>query len=103
MDLSDVNSYLQLIQDVIGGTVRRHTFTPMELDLLLDLQAVHIRKPAKNEALKRYLRAVQQQFASDGSAPLRFARFWEVENRKDGAEEPEPVRTLLRARTATPV
>jgi hypothetical protein len=102
MDLTDLNSYIQLIHDIIGGTVRRHTFTPPELDLLLDVQASNLRKTAKNEILRRYLRTVQQQFITDSSAPLSFARFWETENHKNGAQSLEPARTLLRARTATP-
>lgn len=80
MDLTDLNAYIQLIQDIIAGTVRRHTFTPVELDLLLDVQASRMRKTAKDEILRRYLRTVQQHFASTGSMPLRFARFWEQEN-----------------------
>jgi hypothetical protein len=101
MDLTDLNAYLQLIQDIMGGAVRRHTFTPTELALLLDVQASQIRKTAKNEILRRYLRAVQQQFALDGSGPLRFARFWESEN-KEGLAEAEPARPVLRVRTAIP-
>lgn len=101
MDLRDLNAYLQLIQDIMGGTVRRHTFTPAELQLLLDVQSSRIRKAVKNEVLRRYLRIVQQQFATDGCAPLRFARFWENQN-SEGLHENEPVRSVLRARSATP-
>ena len=101
MDLRDLNAYLQLIQDFMGGTIRRHTFTPVELQLLLDVQSAHIRKTVKNEILRRYLRTVQQQFAKDGSDPLRFARFWEEQN-KEGLEENEPPRSVLQARSATP-
>jgi len=86
----------------MGGTVRRHTFTPSELDLLLDVQASNLRKTAKNDILRRYLRTVQQQFVTDSSVPLRFARFWEAENHKNGLAAAEPARALLRVRTATP-
>ena len=80
MDVTELSLYVQLIQDIIGGTVRRHTFSRLELDLLLDVQASPIRKAAKNESLRRYLRSVQQQFAADGSHPSGFARFWQNEN-----------------------
>jgi hypothetical protein len=102
MDLSGLNAYLQLIQDIIGGTVRRHVFTPAELDLLLDVQASHVRKNAKNEVLRRYLRTVQHQFATDGSGPLRFANFWETETQKEVPQQGENGRGLARARGATP-
>jgi hypothetical protein len=102
MGISDLNSYLQLIQDIIGGTVRRHSFSRLELDLLLDVQASGMRKTAKEEALRRYLRTVQQQFVNDGSIPLRFARFWEDETQKEGIQQPEASPILVRIRTATP-
>jgi hypothetical protein len=100
MDLSDLNAYLQLIQDIIGGTVRRHTFSRVELDLLLDVQASHMRKAAKNELLRRYFRTIQQQFVSDGKVPLRFACFWQDEAQKEGVHESQRAH-LLHVRTAT--
>lgn len=102
MDLTDLNSYVQLIQDIICGTIRRHTFSPTELDLLLDVQASSVRKNAKSEILRRYLRTVQQQFAMDGSGPQRFAQFWEIEAQRAGLQATENVRSLVRVRTATP-
>lgn len=100
MDISGLNAYLQLIQDIIGGTVRRHVFTPAELDLLLDVQASHVRKNAKNDVLRRYLRTVQHQFARDGSGPLRFANFRETEGPKDVPPQGENGRELARVRGA---
>lgn len=100
MDLSDLNSYLQLIQDIIGGTVRRHTFNRVELDLLLDVQASQMRKAAKNELLRRYFRTVQQQFAAEGGVPLRFARFGEGETQNPGTHEPQRAQ-IVAIRTAS--
>jgi hypothetical protein len=99
MDLTKLNAYVQLIHDIMAGTVRRHTFTPLELQLLLDVQAARIRKSAKNDVLRRYLRTVQQQFAMDRSVPIRFARFWEEQN-KAGLQQTEPARPILHARGA---
>ncbi len=87
MDLTDLSSYVQLIHEIIGGTVRRHTFSRLELDLLLDVQASPIRKAAKEEVLRRYLRSVQQQFAADGSSPLGFARFRDNDNPERSAKK----------------
>jgi hypothetical protein len=99
MDLTKLNAYVQLIQDIMAGTVRRHTFTPLELQLLLDVQAARIRKSAKNDILRRYSRTVQHQFALNHSVPIRFARFWEDQN-KGGLQTPEPSRPILQARGA---
>ena len=72
-------SFSQLVQELISGTVRRHTFTQPELELLLDLQNSRIRKSSKPDVLRRYLRAAHTQFAQQGSI-LRFSNFMEREN-----------------------
>ena len=71
-------SFSQLVQELISGTVRRHTFTQPELELLLDLQNSRIRKSSKPDVLRRYLRAAQAQFSQGGSL-LRFSNFMERE------------------------
>ena len=101
MDLTDLTAYLELIQDIMGGAVRRHTFTRIELDLLLDVQGCPMRKTAKTEMLRRYLRAVQQRFAIDGSAPQGFATFLEAENQTHHPNsQAQPA--ALQVRTAVP-
>ena len=94
---SDLTSISQLVQEVIGGTLRRNTFTPCELQLLLDLQACRIRKSTKPDLLRRYLKAVQQQFALDASAPLRFAHFFEREQHRIAVQSAERAEKVLRA------
>ena len=71
-------SFSQLVQELINGSVRRHTFTQSELELLFDLQMSKLRKSSKPEALRRYLRAVQQNVSHE-SPLLRFSTFLERE------------------------
>jgi len=59
----------------MGGAVRRNRFTQWELDLLLDLQNAKLRKSARADALRRYLRAVQLAQAQVAEAPPRFSVF----------------------------
>ena len=73
--LSEWTSFTQLIQELIGATVRRNLFTQWELDLLLDLQLSQLRKSARAEALRRYLRAVQTAQARGVENPPRFSVF----------------------------
>jgi hypothetical protein len=77
----DLASFSQLVQEVISGSVRRHTFTSHELELLLDLQSSRLRKSSKPDVLRRYLRAVHQHFAEESSL-LRLSAFLERENEK---------------------
>jgi hypothetical protein len=72
----------QLVQDIIGGSMRRNTFSQWELELLLDLQTCGIRKGSRTETLRRYLRAVQQHYAQGARGPLRLSAFLDRENGK---------------------
>jgi hypothetical protein len=75
-------SFNQLVQELINGTVQRHVFTQWELELLLDLQTCSIRKCARADVLRRYLKAVQQQFTDNASNLLRLSAFVEQENQQ---------------------
>ena len=82
LERSDWTSFNQLVQELIGGAIRRHTFTQWELELLLDLQMSRIRKSSRPEVLRRYLRAVHQRFAQGASAPPRLSVFLEAESQQ---------------------
>jgi hypothetical protein len=82
LDKCELTSINQLIQDIIGGTAQRHTFTQWELELLLDLQTCGVRKSARPELLRRYVKAVQQQFAQGSLGPMRLSAFLDKENQK---------------------
>ncbi|MBV9085740.1 MAG: hypothetical protein JOZ62_23955 [Acidobacteriaceae bacterium] len=85
LERSELTSLNQLVQEIIGGSVKRHTFTQWELELLLDLQTCHIRKSARPEVLRRYVKAVQQHFAQGALEPLRLSAFLERENQRSRA------------------
>jgi hypothetical protein len=68
-------SFGQLIQDLMSGVIRRHTFSQWELDLLLDLQFLRLRKSSRVDALRRYFRVIQQQQAQGAISPLRLSLF----------------------------
>ena len=70
---------MQLIQELISGTVRRNVFSRVELDLLLDLQMAAVRKSSRPELLRRYSRYIQRQMAMGASMPQRLSRFLEME------------------------
>jgi hypothetical protein len=74
-------SFSQLIQELIGGVIRRHIFSQWELDLLLDLQLSRMGKTARADLLRRYLKVVQQQQADGASTPPRLGPFLAARNR----------------------
>lgn len=93
-------SFSQLVQELIHGSVRRHTFTESELELLFDLQHSRIRKSSRPEILRRYLRAVQQQWGS-GEQGLRLSTFLEREHGPKTVES-SPARAVTRQLAALP-
>ena len=78
-------SYFQLIQELIDGATRRHTFTAWELDLLLDLEVSRLRKSSRPEVLRRYLRFVQAE-SLHAPQPTRFSAFTETETLRRAAK-----------------
>ncbi|GEM_PF-5402491 len=69
------------------GTLRRHTFTPHEVDLLLDLSTCRIRKSARASVLARYLSYLKalQRTQGDAAPPPRLSSFLQSTGRKPPA------------------
>jgi hypothetical protein len=72
----------RLVKELLQGEVRRNAFQPWEVHLLLDLQACRLTRSRRDEALRRYQRAVQKQLDRRQLPPVRFADF--VGRRKRG-------------------
>jgi hypothetical protein len=71
----DWTSFHRLVQDLITGVARRHTFTQWELEFLLDLQNSRLRKSSRDGVLRKYLRAVHQHSLEGAPEPPRFGMF----------------------------
>lgn len=82
---SEWASLTQLIQELIGGVMRRNRFSQWELDLLLDLQHAKMRKSSRADVLRRFLRIVQQSQAQGLSEPPRLVAFLQSETSRKAA------------------
>jgi hypothetical protein len=71
-------SYFYLIQELIDGSMQRHTFSAWELDLMLDLEVSRLRKSSRPDILRRYFRFVQAE-STHAPQPTRFSAFLEAE------------------------
>lgn len=69
------NRFNRLIKELLQGEVRRTCFQPWEVHLLLDLEACQLTRSRRDEALRRYQRAVQRQLEKGELPPVRFADF----------------------------
>jgi hypothetical protein len=76
------NRFDRLVKELLLGEVRRTSFQPWEVHLLLDLQDCRLTRSRRDEALRRYQRAVDKQLGRRQVPPIRFAEF--VGRRKRG-------------------
>ena len=76
----------RLIQELLRGNMRRNTFRPWEVELLLDIEACNLRESAKRETLKRYQKAVQRQMEKGARLPLKLSEYLENVKAKKAAQ-----------------
>jgi hypothetical protein len=76
----------RLIQELLRGNMRRNTFRPWEVELLLDIEACNLRESAKREVLKRYQKAVQRQMEKGARLPLKLSEYLENVKAKKAAQ-----------------
>lgn len=85
----------RLIQELLRGNMRRNTFRPWEVELLLDIETCNLRESAKRETLKRYQKAVQRQMEKGARLPMKLSEYLESVKAKRAAQ--------LQAQSAPPV
>lgn len=65
----------RLIQELLRGSMRRNTFRPWEIELLLDIESCKLRE--QRDTLKRYQRAVQRQMDKGAPLPMKLSEYLE--------------------------
>jgi len=70
-----INRFNRLVKELLQGEVRRNCFEPWEVDLLLDLQECRLTRSRRDEALRRYQRAVRHQIERGQIPPIRLSQF----------------------------
>jgi|SRR5579862_8124566 hypothetical protein len=76
----------RLVQELLRGNMRRNTFRPWEVELLLDIEGCNLRESAKREVLKRYQKAVQKQMEKGANLPLKLSEYLENVKAKKAAQ-----------------
>jgi hypothetical protein len=69
------NRFNRLVKELLQGEVRRNSFQPWEVHLLLDLEGCRLTRSRREEALRRYQRVVQKQLGRREVPPVRFVDF----------------------------
>jgi hypothetical protein len=76
----------RLVQELLRGNMRRNTFRPWEVELLLDIEGCNLRESAKRETLKRYQKAVQRHMEKGAPLPLKLSEYLENVKSKKAAQ-----------------
>jgi len=79
-----INRFNRLVKEILNGDLRRTCFQPWEVDLLVDLQECGLTRSRRDEALRRYQRAVQHQLERGEIPPIKFSGFIGRRARKSG-------------------
>lgn len=68
--------FQRLIRELLKGEIKRNTFRPWEIELLLDIESCNLRLPSRENVLRRYERAVVRQLER-GTArlPMKLSQF----------------------------
>jgi len=69
------NRFNRLVKELLEGRVRRTSFQSWEVHLLLDLQDCRLTRSRRDEALRRYRRAVERQLERGELPPVKFSDF----------------------------
>jgi hypothetical protein len=77
----------RLIQELLRGNMRRNTFRPWEVELLLDIESCNLRESSKRETLRRYQKAVQRHMEKGAGLPLKMSEYLEAVKTKRAAQQ----------------
>ncbi|HLH43306.1 MAG TPA: hypothetical protein VKV74_09995 [Bryobacteraceae bacterium] len=65
----------RLIEEILGGSFRRNSFRPWEIELLLDMESCELWQPSRRTVLRRYQKAVQRQMRKGSRLPMKLSEY----------------------------
>lgn len=65
----------RLLKELLTGEIKRNSFLPWEVDLLLDIQACPVRNSLRRQLLRRYQKAVNRELERGASTPYKFSEY----------------------------
>jgi len=80
----------RLIQELLRGETKRHSFRQWEIELLLDIEECDLRNVNRRELLRRYQRAVQKQLEAGATRPMKLSEYLAQRRRGSRRRSAEP-------------
>lgn len=69
-----LSRFQRLLADVIRGSMRRNSFQPWELEILMDMETVDLGR-RRLEILRQYGRAVEKQMQTGPGPPMKLSEY----------------------------
>jgi hypothetical protein len=78
----------RLVQDLLRGSIRRNTFLPWEVDLMLDIEQCPLRDGPLRRELQRYQAAVRRHMSKGERVPLKFSEYMSSRSSNEDLKSP---------------
>lgn len=75
----------KLMAELLRGKIQRNTFQPWEIEILLDIEACHLRETSRRETLRRYQRAANRFVERGGRQLLKLSDYLAKKHRAPAA------------------
>jgi hypothetical protein len=72
----------RLITELLRGRMQRNVFQPWEIEILLDIEACHLRESSRRETLRRYQKAANRFVERGGRSLLKLSDYLAKKHRK---------------------
>jgi hypothetical protein len=72
----------RLMSELLRGRMQRNTFQPWEIEILLDIEACHLRESSRREVLRRYQKAANRYVERGGRSLLKLSDYLAKKHRE---------------------
>jgi hypothetical protein len=70
-----LNRFRRLFNELLNGEIKRNSFEPWEIGLMLDFESCQLPSRRRVDILRQYYRAVERQLATDPGPPMKLSHF----------------------------
>jgi hypothetical protein len=78
-----LNRFRRLVGELSRGEMKRNSFQPWEVEILLDFHACELPVRRRQDILRQYQRAVERQMATEEGPPMKLSSFLVLRELRD--------------------
>jgi hypothetical protein len=88
-----LNRFRKLIREISRGILRRNSFEPWEIEILLDFQQCAVPPKRQLKTLQAWQKAVEHQLESGPGPPMKLSQFLQLKSTRRPATPKVPAST----------